>query len=59
MKPFKSLSIKRTADGWGISVEILSSILSHIAPQLVTILNRRVEKSIDITVNTLCRPVVF
>ena len=39
LKAFKSLNLKKTEDLWGISVEILRSIVSVIAPHLALIFN--------------------
>ena len=38
-KTFKSLSLKKTEDLWGISVKVLGSIIDNIAPLLVNIFN--------------------
>ena len=38
-KTFKSLNLKKTGDLWGMSVKVLNTIISNIAPYLTLICN--------------------
>lgn len=39
IKTFRSINVKKTEDIWGLSVHVLSSIVSMLAPQLANIFN--------------------
>lgn len=46
IKVFKSLNSKNTADLWGISVKLVESIISNIAPYLAAIFNKSVDAGV-------------
>ncbi|CAH2091597.1 unnamed protein product [Euphydryas editha] len=43
---FRSLDVKKTADLWGLSVKVVSSIIDEVAPHLATIFNGCIEHGV-------------
>ncbi|XP_045454838.1 serine protease 3-like [Melitaea cinxia] len=43
---FRSLDVKKTADLWGLSVKVVSSIIDVVAPHLATIFNGCIEHGV-------------
>ncbi|CAH2094915.1 unnamed protein product [Euphydryas editha] len=43
---FRSLDVKKSADLWGLSVKVVSSIIDVVAPHLATIFNGCIEKGV-------------